>query len=311
MEECIRQKIKAVFGNEYEVLSMNRLLGGAQKHTYLIRCTNRFSFVFYQWDESTSFFEYNNETAIFQSSSAVLFERNNRLMTEQGVLTPKLYFMDISKAEQPYDYAFVQYIDGPDMDFIMAKEPERLPQAIRSLTSSIDKLHQLKSPCAGQIDRLQDVGFDVTALSLNIIHQDSVYLQEADPAYADLYSEAVRKAVKLAENIQKRNEYTFIHAELGPNHVMVDKNNNAYLIDIEGAKYCDVEEENSFLKMRFNMESACIFHGADHKRMMFYHIGHCFGNLRGAITLKQKGYYDMEDVSGMIEFFHKQFEILL
>ena len=28
--------------------------------------------------------------------------------------------------------------------------------------------------------------------------------------------------------------------------------------------------------------------------MYFYYIGHCLGNLRGAVELKQKGYYDME-----------------
>lgn len=30
------------------------------------------------------------------------------------------------------------------------------------------------------------------------------------------------------------------------------------------------------------------------------------GNLRGTVEMKQKGYYDMDDVNGMIEFFHKQ-----
>jgi len=47
----------------------------------------------------------------------------------------------------------------------------------------------------------------------------------------------------------------------------------------------------------------------DEARMDFYHIGHCFGNLRGAVELRQKGYYDMDDANGMINFFYSQFEV--
>lgn len=93
---------------------------------------------------------------------------------------------------------------------------------------------------------------------------------------------------------------------MGPNHVIVDKDNNAYLIDIEGAKYCDVEEELSFLDMRFNKLLKETESDVDEQRMFLYHIGHCMGNLRGALELKQKGYYDMDDVNGMIDFFHNQ-----
>lgn len=85
----------------------------------------------------------------------------------------------------------------------------------------------------------------------------------------------------------------------------VDKDNNAYLIDIEGAKFYDVEEELSFLEMRFNkrLGKEDI---VDEQRMYFYYIGHCLGSLHGAVELKQKDYYDIDNVNGMIEFFHKQ-----
>lgn len=41
--------------------------------------------------------------------------------------------------------------------------------------------------------------------------------------------------------------------------------------------------------------------------MKFYYIGHRLGNLRGAMELKQKGCYNMDDVNGMIRVFHRQF----
>lgn len=307
MIELMAQKAKEVFGSEYALVSMERLLGGAQKHTYLAKCSNGFQFVVYQWDKHTTYFE-RNENEIFCSSSAVLFEKNHEFMKAHDVLTPALFYMDRSRTETDCEYACVEYIDGADMDFIAANEPGRMADVIKSLTANINRLHSIKSASAGQVGNMQDKQFDVIAHELEDIHQNCVYLQEHDREYAELYIRAESKAIEIAKGLKKREEYTFIHSELGPNHVMVDCNNNAYLIDIEGARYYDVEEENSFLRFRFNNQLTGLNDHVDEKRMAFYHIGHCFGHLRGSTELKQKDYYDMDDVSGMIAFFQKQFE---
>lgn len=242
MKELMSKQTTDVFGKEYELESVGRILGGAQKYTYLAKCTNGFKFVIYQWDKSTTYFEKNDESCIFYSNSANLFQNNNELMIEQGVLTPKLFYMNKSRCECDCEYAFVEYINGHDADYIMEKEPGRLDEVLESLSNSIDRLHSIKNDVMGQ---------------------------------------------------------------LGANHVIVDKDNNAYLIDIEGAKFYDVEEELSFLDMRFNkrLGKEDI---VDEQRMYFYYIGHCLGSLHGAVELKQKGYYDIDNVNGMIEFFHKQ-----
>lgn len=310
MQELMSYKAKQIFGQGYDVISLERLFGGAQKHTYLAKCANDFRFVIYQWDKSTTYFESNQEGAMFCSSSALLFEKNNELMREHGVLTPKLYYMDRSRDEVDYEYAFVEFIDGVDLDYLLAKEENRVHSALESLKQSICRLHSIKSEAVGQADRMQDADFDLIAYELEGIHENALFLQENDSEYASSYIEAEKKAASLAESLEKRNTYTLIHGELGPNHVMVDKNNQAYLIDIEGAKFYDVEEENSFMKMRFGNRITGLADVVDEKRMEFYHIGHCFGNLRGAIELKQKNYYDMEDVDGMIRVFHRKFEEL-
>ncbi|MGL5675412.1 MAG: aminoglycoside phosphotransferase family protein [Cellulosilyticaceae bacterium] len=307
MKEFIQQKIKKVFGEEYVITSLERLLGGAQKYVYLAKCENGFSFILYQWSEETTYFEYDSEKTVFRSSSATLFEENNRMMIEKGVLTPKLYFMDRSRKVQSYDYAFVEYIEGIDMDELIAKEQDRLPAVLVSLASNIHKLHQIKSTKVGQADRLQDEQFDIVAFSLDNLMEDCQYLIDNDEAHKELYVRAKEQVTRLSKKLPKRSVYTFIHGELGPNHVIVDKQNNAYLIDIESAKYCDIEEESSFIQMRFNNRLKEIEDEVDADRMLFYRIGHYFGNLRGAIELKQKNYYDMDAVNEMISFFHHQF----
>ncbi len=305
MREMLSQKAKEVFGSGYKVTTVERLLGGAQKHVWLAECADGFKFAAYQWDRANSYFG-EDFSGPFCSNSAELFELNNRLMAENGVLTPKLYHMDESHSLGDYELALVEYIDGPDMDHIMEREPGRLRGALESLHESIERLHSLKSPRMGQLGRLMGEDSDPVELELEDMGGNAIWLQENDPECAHLYSKALERAKSIASGLERRGEYTFIHRELGPNHVIVDRENRAYLIDIEGAGYGDVEEEDSFLKFRFDGLVTGL--SEDRERMGFYHIGHCLGNLRGAVELKMKGYYDMDDVNGMIRFFHSQLE---
>ena len=307
LRRFMMQKVKEVFGNRYELQSMERLLGGAQKHTYLAKTQNGFNFVIYIWDQSTSYFSYDEENDIFLSSSAKLFELNNYKMCEVGVRVPKLYYMDRNKNEQQYAYAFAEYIDGTDMDEVINNAPHRLEQVLASLAENIEKLHCIKCETVGQLEHLQAYDFNIIEFSLEGVKRDVAYLSEMDQLNKKMYEVLEEKVEQLAKKIKPRKEYTFIHGELGPNHVMVNKNNEAFLIDIEGAKYGDVEEEASFLKLRFGTSYEKIVNQAmDEERMRFYHLGHCLGNLSGAMALKNKGYYDMEDLNGMIKYFKMQ-----
>lgn len=185
---------------------------------------------------------------MFCSSGAKLFQSNNELMRTHGVLTPELFYMNVSRCECDYEYAFVEHIDGHDMDYIMEKEPERLQEILESLRDSIDRLHGIKSEMAGQVGRMQGPDFNMISFELEGIRQNSSYLQEYDKEYANVYIQVEEKAKEYAIKLTKRKEYTFIHGELGPNHMIVDKDNNAYLIDIEGAKYYDVDDVNRMIK---------------------------------------------------------------
>lgn len=308
VEQFMKLKTKVVFGNSFLLNRMTRILGGAQKHTYLAETENGFCFVIYIWDKSTSYFTYDEKEDIFSSSSSQLFELNNNLMLQHNVLTPKLYFMDRSKGEQDYDYAFAEYIDGTDMDDIITNHEDRLPTVLRSLKTSITSLHKIKNDFVGQLNRMQTGEFDVLVHSLKVAQKNIDYLKAADGGNKKLYMRVWDKLQELSKNMEKRQAYTFIHGELGPNHVLVDKCDNAYLIDIEGGKYCDLEEEASFLNIRFGTLLHDLETDLDSDRMEFYHIGHCLNNLSGAIQLKLKDYYDMDDINGMIQYFNRLLE---
>lgn len=151
MKELMSKKTKEIFDEEFELEFMKRILGGAQKYTYPAKCSNRFKFIIYQWDKSTTYIKNNDEGAVFCLNSANLFQDNNELMRKHGVLTPELIYMDKSGNECDCEYAFVEYINGQDVDYIMEKEPERWEDVLESLSNSIDRLHSIKNCVAGQV----------------------------------------------------------------------------------------------------------------------------------------------------------------
>lgn len=305
IKDFMAQKTKIIFGQTYELRDIKRVLGGAQKHTYLAETQNGFKFIIYIWDKTTSYFSYNEEKDIFLSSSARLFELNHMKMSQRGVRVPKLYYINRSREEQPYAYAFVEYIEGSDMDEIISHDKSRLKEVLGALKENISKLHNERSEHVGQINHLQDAAFDIIKFSLNEARININALSEMDAENAELYAEIGVMLEVLAKGIVPRATYTFIHGELGPNHVMVNSKNETVLIDIEGAKYADVEEEASFLKIRFGDAYGALVNkeNLDEQRMKFYYIGHCLGNLSGSMTLKHKGYYDMADINGIIDYF--------
>jgi hypothetical protein len=54
----------------------------------------------------------------------------------------------------------------------------------------------------------------------------------------------------LAEAVRPRAEYSVVHGELGLDHVLVDRDGNPVLIDIEDLMYFDVEWEHLFPQLR-------------------------------------------------------------
>lgn len=306
MEKEIERKVKKYFGEERELKDIERLLGGAQKHVYLVTLDNGFKFVVYVWDKSTNYFSDSEriDSNEFLSSSPLMFKLNNELMKKHGVNTPKLYYID-SSFEQP-TYAFVEYIDGVDLDYIIENQPERLNDSLHSLKESIDKLHEIKAKEVGQVNNLLGENFNQIKYCYDGAVQSIKYLIKVDSENSNIYVPLNEILEKLIKKIDERSEFKLIHSELGPNHVMVDKDNNAYIIDIEGARFFDLEYEESFLKIRFNNNYKYLkSDNLDETRMDFYHICHCVVNLAGAYELLYKNYYDTEDILGMINYFTK------
>lgn len=301
-------KAKMVFGLDCIVENVTRLYGGAQKGTYKIQCTNDFLFVLYIWDKRINFFaQYENVNDTFRSNGADLFLDNHKLLSSYNIPVPKLYYIDMTKETYDFDYAFVEYISGKEIEKYMDKNEIEVKQLFISLGEYIKKLHNIKRNLAGTVNVPQRKAFKCEEYIYFIIENDMNYLIKNCSEVA-LKEKEIRKAYKsLYKNIKSRKKYELIHGELGPNHVYVDEKQNLFFIDIECAKYFDREYESSFLEFRFGEFYKYLEEeNLDRDRMKFYKLAHHISCLTGALKLRKKDYYNIKDVSDMIKYNLKQ-----
>lgn len=307
--EKFKVKISEHFGKKYLIKKVARVLGGAQKFVYKVTTQNGFIFCIYIWDESTSYFADSEDDDIFTSCSAELFEINNHFMIKHGVSTPKLYYMNRTKEEFSFEYAYVEYIDGLDIEDIIKEHPECVKEVMASLKKNLDKLYSITNNQAGALNHLQSKEFSTGDYIFLGAKKNLNYLKYNDLEHKSLYLKTAAILNQIYDEFENSREYIYVHYELGPNHVMVDKNNITYLIDIEGAKFFDAEMEYSFLQIRFGENYKYLRRdNLNNRKMRFYTLCHYLGNISGAYMLLNKEYYDMDEVRVMISHLTKCLE---
>lgn len=294
----LQEYMKNVFGDSYLVADVSRMHGGAQKVVYKIDCTNGFSFVLYVWDLTKNYFEEekNNENRTEQSYGSDLFEINNKYFIQHGIKTPHLWYLNKEKNPYPFDFAFVEYIDGQKAEAYFQHSDRGVQNKVfQRLGDMLEAMHT-------------DVRTTYGKLNQDDIHKEACHLLKLENAklqlsYASRYIDSIRAnesklldiLYKLEARIEPRQRYGFIHGELGPDHVMVSDDLEPYLIDIEGAAFFDIEHEHSFLKFRFGDYYRYLTQDTlDPNRMVFYQFHHHISLTSGGLKLLHRGFPDQQ-----------------
>ncbi|MEV6399418.1 hypothetical protein AB0M39_32300 [Streptomyces sp. NPDC051907] len=99
-----------------------------------------------------------------------------------------------------------------------------------------------------------------------------------------------------------RAEYGLIHGELGPDHVLVDADGRAVLIDIEQTMHFDVEWEHVFLRLRFGDRYAALAQsGLDPQRLDLYLLAMRLSLVAGPLRLLDGDFPDRDFAQGIAE----------
>jgi len=301
--DYLQKIIKSSLELNYNIVQIIRIYGGARKVTYKIECDQNFCCILYVWDNSMDYFnKYTKDNIIFESNGSDLFELNNKFLIQNGIRTPGIYYIDRSNKDYLFDFALVEYISGGEIGNFFGADEDTQYKIFTDLDKNIKKMHSVKNKFYGNLKVKKSYEGRSEELLLNKTLEDIQYSSKFHEGIFKNKIMLIQKIQELYSKIKPRNDYVFIHGELGPNHVFVDEHLNTYLIDIESAMFFDIEYEHSFLELRFGeFYKYLTVNNLDIDRLRFYKLHLHISCLSGALQLKQKGYPDLEDVNGMIE----------
>lgn len=284
-----------VFGSDYVIRGISRMHGGAQKVVYQVEFTNHFNCVLYVWDLTKSYFQEETEDKKEEerrSYGSVLFEQNKSFLRDQGIQTPALYSIHREQERYPFDFAFVEYIQGRKAaDYLHADSIPR-DAVCRRLSEMLMKMHDITRTTYGKWnDGSVEVIEPCHRQELNNTFTQLSYAAQYMNDIATNQGNLIDLLYTLESNIQPRNRYGYIHGELGPDHVLVNEKLEPYLIDIEGAMFYDIEYEHSFMEFRFGeCYHALKREDLDPNRMLFYKLHHHISYASGGLKLLHRGF---------------------
>ncbi|WP_082198505.1 aminoglycoside phosphotransferase family protein [Bacillus sp. FJAT-26390] len=288
----LQQYVKHALGAGYVVSRVENRFGGAQKVVYKVACTNHFVCMLYVWDLSKNYFQQEIEAELInkQSYGCDLFESNQAFLSRNGIRTPQVLYLNKERDRYPFDFALVEYIDGLDAAHYLDAETAVQEKVFGRLGTMLTKMHSLERDAFGKINDSSRAGKCHT-LELENAKEQLAYAVNHISALQVNHGKLIDKLNELEAAIEPRARYSFIHGELGPDHVIVNDELEPYLVDLEGSMYYDVEYEHSFLEFRFGDAYSYLDNARlDRSRMLFYKFYHHISCASGGLKLLHRGF---------------------
>lgn len=292
--------VRAAFGGGRRLLRAERLAGGSKKGVYRLTMEDGGTALVYAWDESEDYWQgvlpegADDPADPFSHASGLsLFEAAAQRLAAEGVRCPGILFTDRSRALYPADIAVVEDVTGGSLEALLATDPAEAERPLSVLADWLTALSAVRSPVLGKV-AFADAGGRSPWASCEEAALDRALTELAETGARDRRAANAQARIEetlrsLAEQIEPRTAWGLVHGELGPDHVLIDRRGEPVLIDVEGAKYFDVEAEHVWARMRFGAHYAKLDRdGLDEDRLRFYrlcmHLDLVAGPLRIADT---------------------------
>jgi Phosphotransferase enzyme family len=281
--ESLRPVVRAAFGRDRPLLGVKRLAGGSKKGAYRLTMDDGDTALVYAWDDSEDYWqgvlpEGADDPAdpFSHASGLALFEAASRRLTSAGVRCPELLFTDRSRVLYPADIAVVEDVAGGSLEALLEKDPAAAEHSLSVLADWLAAMAAVRSPSLGKVAFVDAGGRSPGTCERVMLGQALAQLKEIalrDRRAANARGRLEEALHSLAEPIKPRAAWALVHGELGPDHVLLDRRGEPVLIDIEGAKYFDVETEHVWTRMRFGGHYAKLSPGGlDEDRLRFYQL---------------------------------------
>lgn len=303
----LQEDVSRLFGTDYRIRNSSRMHGGAQKVVYKIECSNKFTCVLYVWDLAASYFQEEQTSPDINGRwyGSDLFEMNTKFLTQHGIRTPILYYLNTERQQCHLDYALVEYVEGQKAeDYFQHTNPLVQDQIFQQLGDMLSNMHAIQRAGYGKLNH-EAINEDEKCHLIQLKDAESLlgYASHHLDSINNNHHKLLDTLHKFEANICSRASYGFIHWELGPDHVLVNDALEPVLIDIEGAMFYDLEYEHSFLEFRFGQHYRFLKNtNLDAQRMLFYRFYHHISLVTGGLKLLHRGFPNQQFAKGLIEY---------
>ncbi|MFE0520289.1 phosphotransferase [Streptomyces sp. NPDC058954] len=295
--------VRDVLGPSCCAMAVDRLRGGSKKGVYRVRVdgTPMASVIVYVWAEEENFWPGQNGIdagdPFAPASGLAAFLTAQRSLDSMGVRVPRVFLADESRHRYPADVAVVEDVSSGTLEALLKSDPARATAALSDLAAMVEIMHRRLAPKYGRVDLLEQggtaSGVSCEQLVLDRALRDLEEASGRDRRIAAADGHLRDRLHGLAELVTLRAEYGLIHGELGPDHVLVDAEGHAVLIDIEGLMYFDIEWEHIFLQLRFGRHYPALSRpGLDPQRLDLYMLAMRLSLVAGPLRLLDGDYPD-------------------
>ncbi|KAB1988235.1 phosphotransferase [Streptomyces triticiradicis] len=304
--------VRDVLGPACRVVGIDRLRGGSKKGVYRVRVdgTPMASVIVYSWAEEENFWPGRNDMDAddpFAAASGLNpFLAARRSLESLGARTPRVLLADGSRCRYPADLAVVEDISAGTLEALFTSTPARAAAALDELAATVDAMHRHLAPRYGRVDLLERggtaKGVSCERLVLDRALRDLEEASGRDRRIAAADGRLRDRLHGLSALVAPRAAYGLIHGELGPDHVLVDADGHAVLIDIEGLMHFDIEWEHAFLQIRFGEFYPVLARpGLDPRRLDLYRLAMRLSLVAGPLRLLDGDFPDRALMHGIAE----------
>ncbi len=278
---------RAAFGTGRCLVAVSRLAGGSKKGVYRLDFADGWTAAAYIWHPGID-----------------LFEVARAQLNAAGVRTPRVYYADRSRCCYPADIALVEFVPGGSLESRLRDDPRAAEPSVARLGWSVAAMRRHRSSHVGRPGR--PLAADDAARRSEQPVLDRARRQLAEAAGRVERIAAVRSRLadlldSLAAAVPPRSEYSLVHGELGPDHVLIDEHGQPVLIDVEGTMYFDPEWEHVFLRLRFGRHYRWLRDSdLDERRLRFYGLALSLSLVAGPLRLLDGEFPDRAEMAAIV-----------
>ncbi|GAA2755227.1 phosphotransferase family protein [Actinopolymorpha rutila] len=316
---------RAAFGRDRRLVATERLAGGTKKGVYRLAFDDDTTAVVYSWDPDENYWPSSSGADVddagrgddqasdgdwadpfSHASGFELFEAARTHLDEVGVRSPRVYLADRSRAHFPADGAVVEDLRGPNLETLLDSDPTAASAVMGRLGDALGRMHDHLGPTYGKVAMVdgggRPIGSSCEQVVLDNALTDLAGAASRDERMAKAHDEFVDVLRTLTGAVRPRTQYSLIHGELGPDHVMIDRGGAPVLIDIEGLMFFDVEWEHVFLRIRFGEHYQALRRGdLDERRLEFYQLAEHLSLVAKPLLILESDFPDREGMRMIAE----------